>query len=89
MLGRAGVAVHVAGLMLAGFRALPRAERPSDAALVPAALATMHYSFGVGALRTMARRGAPLAALARIIGLRGLARSLDSEPDATVAPSLD
>jgi len=87
-IARIGTGVHVAGLLLTGVRALPDAQKPADAALVPVVLGTMHAAFGYGAIADVAEHGLPLAALARACGLAQLSASVAAEPDPVFAPSL-
>jgi len=87
-LARRGIGIYVSVLAGAAVRALRDAEQPADAALVPVVLATMHFAHGSGALWAAARHGPPLAALAQVLGLRGLARSLAPAPQEVFAPSL-
>jgi glycosyltransferase involved in cell wall biosynthesis len=63
----------------------PAAERLSNCALVPAAVATMHVAHGVGFLEGCARWGVPWRALARILGDRTEPAPYDGPID---APSL-
>jgi succinoglycan biosynthesis protein ExoA len=85
---RSGVAAYGAALAYAGLRALPRAERPGQAALVPVVLAAMHLGHGLGMLRGSVRHGPPLAALASVAGLDSLAASAGSGSEPVFAPSL-
>lgn len=84
---RAGIALYAGALVAAGARALPRAEEPLDALLVPAALALMHMGHGAGMITGTLRNGPPLAALAATVGLRSLSRELTPEPEPVYAPS--
>jgi succinoglycan biosynthesis protein ExoA len=89
---RAARAVVLAyGVVLAGaaVRAAGEAERGSDAALVPAALAAMHLGNGVGVIRGVIRHGPPAAAIATALGFGPLAAVLNRPPDTVFAPSLD
>ncbi len=85
---RAGLLLYAAVLGSAGVRALPRAEEPGDALLVPVALALMQVGHGVGMLTGTLRNGPPLAALASVLGLRSLSEALTPEPGPVYAPSL-
>lgn len=85
---RAGVGVYATALAIAGGRAWRDAEEPSDALLVPAVLACMHFAHGAGALRGTLRHGAPLAALGGALGLDELAARLAPAVQPTFAPSL-
>jgi len=85
---RAGLVLYGGVLASAGVRALPRAETPTDAALVPLALALMHFGHGLGMLSGAIRHGPPLAALASVAGLDWLAESVVPEPEPVFAPSL-
>jgi succinoglycan biosynthesis protein ExoA len=85
---RAGLLAYAAALATASVRAARSAERPADAALVPIVLATMHVAHGVGALRAVRRHGAPLAAIARVLGAEALAGSLTPPRFEVWAPSL-
>jgi succinoglycan biosynthesis protein ExoA len=84
---RAGVALYTAALGRASLRA--RRERAGvDALLMPAVLAVMHLGHGSGFLRGALRFGPPLAALASVAGLDGLAASLAPAPEPVFNPSL-
>jgi hypothetical protein len=48
----------------------------------------MHFAHGLGTLRGAVRHGVPGAALARVLGLAGLAERLAPGPAAVSAPSL-
>ena len=85
---RGGLGVYALTIATAGARASLDAERKADAALVPAVLATMHLAHGTGALRGALRHGPPLAAIARALGLRGLAERLAPAELPVHAPSL-
>jgi succinoglycan biosynthesis protein ExoA len=85
---RAGALLYAGVLAVAALRALPRAQERSDALLVPAALALMHFGHGVGMIVGAARNGPPLGALASVAGLDSLTDALTPEPDAVYAPSL-
>ncbi len=85
---RAGLAVYAAALVSEGVRALPAAEAPQDALLVPVVEATMHFAHGAGALLATARYGPPWAALATAAGASGLATRLAPAEDSVYAPSL-
>ena len=83
-----GLRGYAGALVLEGIRSLPRAERRSDALLVPVVLAVMHSSYGVGVLLGVWRNGVPAAALASVAGLQRLAESLAPAPEPVCAPSL-
>jgi succinoglycan biosynthesis protein ExoA len=85
---RAGLGLYAAVLAYAGVRALPRAEQSTDALIVPGALAIMHFAHGLGMLVGAVRHGPPLAALASVAGVDGLAESAAPEPEPLFAPSL-
>jgi GT2 family glycosyltransferase len=85
---RAGIALYALVLTAGALRDLRRAERATDAGLVPVVTATMHYGHGIGMLIGMRRYGVPLAALARVVGLRGVSERLTPPRDAVYAPSL-
>ena len=85
---RAGLVLYAGVVVTASARAIPRASRRTDAALVPPVLATMHAAHGLGALRGAVRHGPPLAALAAVAGLDRLADSLAPAPRPVFAPSL-
>jgi hypothetical protein len=48
----------------------------------------MHFGHGVGMLRGVARHGAPVAAVARALGLPGVAARFWPRPMPVYAPSL-
>jgi succinoglycan biosynthesis protein ExoA len=83
-----GIAVYALSLVVAGPRALPAADTPADAALVPVVLLTMHVAHGVGQARGWVRYGAPLSAMASIARLRRGAGGDDAADDPVFAPSL-
>jgi len=85
---RAGLGMYAVVLGSAGARALPRGERPADAMLVPIVLATMHFAHGIGMFAGARRHGLPLAALASVAGLEGLAAVLAPPSEPVAAPSL-
>lgn len=85
---RVGVGVYMTALVMAGCRARRDAEEPSDALLVPAVLACMHFAHGAGALRGAVRHGAPLAAVTAALGFDELAATLAPAPQPVFAPSL-
>jgi len=85
---RAGMAIYVAALLVAGVQAADEAEARADAALVPAALAAMHLGNGVGAFVGAVRHGTPLAAIAKVLGLDRAAERLAPPPADVFAPSL-
>jgi glycosyltransferase involved in cell wall biosynthesis len=66
---RAALGAWVVAVLGTSVRAA-RAHSPSDAAGLPAVFAVMHFSWGLGFLRGCLAFGPPLAALARIAGLR-------------------
>jgi succinoglycan biosynthesis protein ExoA len=88
-LARLGASVYGAALAFAGLRAVQETERPDEAALVPVVLAVMHLAHGVGAFAAATRYGPPLSALAKVLGLRGLAKRLAPAPEPVFAPSLE
>ncbi|HEV7177696.1 MAG TPA: glycosyltransferase, partial [Solirubrobacteraceae bacterium] len=65
---RAGLAVYAAALATAGSTARRETDDSGAAALVPVALAAMHFGHGAGMLRGVVRHGAPVAAVARALG---------------------
>ena len=85
---RAGVAAYTVALTTTGVSSLRSGQDAREAALVPAALATMHTGHGVGMLRGVIRHGLPRAALLRVIGLRAAARRHLPPVEPTYAPSL-
>jgi succinoglycan biosynthesis protein ExoA len=85
---RGALAAYLAALGCAGIRALPKAERSSDALLVPGVLAIMHAGHGVGMLVGSVRHAPPLAALASIAGLESLSESIAPAHEPVFAPSL-
>lgn len=87
-LARCSLAVYAAALVSGGAQAAGATEQPGDVMLVPVVLGIMHLAHGAGALRAAARHGPPLAALARIAGLRGLAARLSPSAPPVFAPSL-
>jgi succinoglycan biosynthesis protein ExoA len=87
-LARAGLVLYAASLAAAGVRALPAADSPGDAALVPAVLIVMHFAHGVGQMRGWVRHGPPWPALVRLAGLERLIDLPADEAGAVHAPSL-
>jgi succinoglycan biosynthesis protein ExoA len=85
---RAGLGLYAGVLGVAGVRALAEAGSRGDAALVPVVLGIMHVAHGVGAMRSVVVHGPPLAALASVGGLDGLADSLARDAEPVFAPSL-
>jgi succinoglycan biosynthesis protein ExoA len=89
-LARLGVATYALAVFAQTAITLRDSERLADDVLLPAVFATMHASWGLGFLWG-ALRHPPLAALARVVGARGLAarvgRRAESQP--VYAPSLD
>jgi succinoglycan biosynthesis protein ExoA len=87
---RFGLALYGLVLGREGARSLSHAEHRSDAALVPLALATMHIAWGVGTWLGMARFGAPIEAVSRIVHSRkSEAGDAPRSPDEQVySPSL-
>jgi succinoglycan biosynthesis protein ExoA len=83
--GLCSYAVAVAG---AAIRALPSAQRRTDALAVPPVLVAMHFAHGTGALIGALRYGPPLASLASMAGLSGLAALLAPAEESVFAPSL-
>lgn len=86
---RGGLAVYAAALAAAGATAQGGTDDHSAAALVPVALAAMHFGHGVGMLRGVVRHGAPVAAVARALGLPGVAARFWPRPMPVYAPSLE
>jgi GT2 family glycosyltransferase len=86
---RAGLAVYAAALAAAGATALRDADDPGAAALVPVALSAMHFGHGAGMLRGVVRHGAPVAAVARALGLPGVSARFWPPPIPVHAPSLE
>lgn len=87
-LARAGMAVYVTTLGLAGANAA-RSEERAVAALVAPVLAAMHLGTGIGFFRGVKSFGIPWAALAQISGLRALQRIAPKpKPEPVYAPSL-
>jgi len=87
-IARGALATYGAALLAAAWRSAEAAEHPADPMLVPAVLAIMHVAHGAGALRGAVCNGPPLAALARVAGMRGLAARLAPPPQRVFAPSL-
>jgi hypothetical protein len=87
-LARAGLVLYAASLATAGVRALPAAESPGDAALVPAVLIIMHFAHGVGQMQGWVRHGPPWPALARLAGLERLIAVPAGDAGSVHAPSL-
>jgi succinoglycan biosynthesis protein ExoA len=87
-IARAGLTVHAAALAAAGIDASRSSEHSWDAMVVPAVIAVMHLAYGVGAYRGALRNGPPLAAVARTVGLTGIAARLTPPEQAPFAPSL-
>jgi glycosyltransferase involved in cell wall biosynthesis len=85
---RAGLTVYAAAVIGAGIRAAGEADRPQDAALVPAVLTVMHFAHGVGVLRGAMRYGVPAAAIAESLGFTRLARRLAPSRELVYAPAL-
>jgi succinoglycan biosynthesis protein ExoA len=73
-MGAVAIAAYASALT-ATMLSAARAASPSDAAAVPAVLATMHLSYGVGFLIGSARFGPPIAAIGGILGLDHVAKS--------------
>jgi len=86
---QAAVCLYAALLVSEAGRSWRRAERPGDALTVPFVLAALHLGNGVGVLRGVARFGVPVAAVARVAGLGGVAARLAPPPADVYAPSLD
>jgi hypothetical protein len=86
---RAGLVIYAAALAAAGATALRGTDDRRAAALVPVALATMHFGHGVGMLRGAVRHGAPVAAVARALGLPGATARFWPRPMPVYAPSLE
>ena len=64
---RAGLVLY-AGVLTATAIGAARDSEPADAALLPAVFATMHVSYGFGALAGVRRFGVPTAALRGLLG---------------------
>jgi glycosyltransferase involved in cell wall biosynthesis len=86
---RAGLGLYVVAIGSAAARAVPDAESPIDALLLPVVLAVMHFGHGVGMLAAIGREGVPTSALASAAGLHDLAKRLAPPPEPVVAPSLN
>jgi len=89
LVARAGLAVYAAALATAGATARRDTDDRSAAALVPVALAAMHFGHGAGMLRGVVRHGAPVAAVARVLGMSGVAARFWPRPMPVYAPSLE
>jgi succinoglycan biosynthesis protein ExoA len=87
-LARRAFAVYGAVLISAAAQAVSSEEEPEDVVLVPVVLAIMHFAHGAGALRGAVRYGPPLAALARVARMPGLAARLTPPQEPVFAPSL-
>ena len=87
-LARLGFAGYLAALVFEGIQASDQATSNTEAALVPVALAIMHFGHGVGTLDGVRMYGPPLAALARVAGRDDLAARLARSPTPVYAPSL-
>jgi succinoglycan biosynthesis protein ExoA len=87
-LARAGGCLYAATIAAAGVRASLEAEHKTDGALVPAVLVVMHLAHGTGAFRGARRHGPPLAAIARALGAKALAKRLHPAEQAVASPSL-
>jgi GT2 family glycosyltransferase len=87
-LARLGTGAYLAALAGAGFRAWDRSSNVQEAALVPVALAIMHFGHGIGTLDGFRRYGLPLAALARLARADELAARWAPSPERVWAPSL-
>lgn len=85
---RAALGLYLGALGASAWHSRGVAQAPADAALVAPVLATMHFAHGLGTLRGAVRHGVPGAALARVLGLAGLAERLAPGPAAVSAPSL-
>jgi glycosyltransferase involved in cell wall biosynthesis len=85
---RAGLLAYVVAVLVETARGVTRSESPGDALRMPGVFAAMHFGNGVGVLNGIRDFGLPLAALARIAGLTGLAARLDPGPATIDAPSL-
>ncbi len=88
-LARSALGAYAGVLTAAGLHAARIAEDPGDAALVPLVLAVMHLAHGSGAWIGASRHGAPLAGIAGVLGLPGLATRLSPEAADVYAPSLE
>lgn len=88
-LARGALGGYVCVLGFAGFHAAKSAEDARDATLVPIVLAVMHLAHGAGSWVGAYRHGAPVAGLARVLRMRGLASRLWPDAAAVYAPSLE
>lgn len=79
-LARVAIGAYAGALGVAAAREAPRAGR-RDAAALPLVLATMHFSWGAGFIAACIRMGPPLAALARVAGVRGGGPAAAAAPD--------
>jgi succinoglycan biosynthesis protein ExoA len=86
-MARFGLDCYAALVLAAQIRALAT-DRPKDALLVGAVLPIMHLGHGVGFLYGVLRYGPPVAALASVAGLEGVAAAFAGEPDPVFNPSL-
>jgi glycosyltransferase involved in cell wall biosynthesis len=86
---RASLVVYAAAVAGAGVSAMRSTDDTAAAALVPVVLAAMHFGHGAGMLRGVARHGVPAAAVARALGLAGVAARFEPEPMPVFAPSLE
>ncbi|HEY6399436.1 MAG TPA: hypothetical protein VIX82_18480, partial [Solirubrobacteraceae bacterium] len=87
-LSRGALALYGAVLAAGGVHAARAAQQRRDARLVPVVLAVMHLAHGTGAWIGAARHGAPLAGIASVLRLPGLAERLAPAPTEVYAPSL-
>jgi GT2 family glycosyltransferase len=86
--GRLGIAIYGLTLAGAGVRSRAAAESLQDAALVPVALAVMHYGHGLGQIRGWVSYGPPLGAIAALVGLDRMIDLPAPRDTAVHAPSL-
>jgi succinoglycan biosynthesis protein ExoA len=84
-IARAGLGAYAALLIAESVRARRRSTSCLDTALVPAAIATMHFAWGAGSLVGTLRFGPPWAGIGRAVGLK---TGPPSAPDLVYAPSL-
>ncbi len=87
-LARFGVGAYVTALAIEAARALPRAERATDALTLPSVLMAMHLGNGVGMLHGAIRFRPPWAAIAAAAGRPELAERLAGPRERVWAPSL-
>jgi GT2 family glycosyltransferase len=85
---RLGMGVYLAALAGATLSAADAGGGAEEALLVPVVLAVMHTAHGAGMLIGAIRYGPPLAAVARMLGMRRLTAWLAPGPLPVNAPSL-